>query len=59
MPRSFFGQDLLQAGRRLPRIAARLAVIPGLVEHGLFLGETVERVIVADGSGVRELLHGS
>ena len=40
-------------------LAARLAVIPGLVEHGLFLGETVERVIVADGSGVRELLHGS
>ncbi len=39
-------------------LAARLAAIPGLVEHGLFLGETVERVIVADGDGVRELIHG-
>ena len=39
-------------------LAARLAAIPGLVEHGLFLGETVERVIVADGDGVRELVRG-
>ena len=34
---------------------ARLAVIPGLVEHGLFAGSLVERVVVAGPDGVREL----
>lgn len=39
-----------------PAVLAReLERIPGLVEHGLFLGETVERVIVAGPEGVREL----
>jgi len=39
-------------------LAARLEAIPGIVEHGLFLGECVERVIVASGDGsVRELVH--
>jgi ribose 5-phosphate isomerase A len=37
------------------RLMARLAVIPGLVEHGLFAGSTVERVIVAGVAGVREI----
>ena len=37
------------------RLAAQLAVIPGLVEHGLFAGSGVERVVVAGPDGVREL----
>jgi ribose 5-phosphate isomerase A len=36
-------------------LAARLAAIPGIVEHGIFLAAMVERVIVAGASGVREL----
>jgi ribose 5-phosphate isomerase A len=36
-------------------LAAALAAIPGLVEHGLFAGELVERVVVAGPDGVREL----
>jgi ribose 5-phosphate isomerase A len=32
-----------------------LAAIPGLVEHGIFDGSRVERVIVAGAAGVREL----
>jgi len=39
-------------------LAARLAAIPGLVEHGLFLAPMVERVIVAGAAGVRELVRG-
>ena len=36
-------------------LAARLREIPGLVEHGLFLSDCVERVIVAGPGGVREI----
>jgi ribose 5-phosphate isomerase A len=36
-------------------LAGDLAAIPGLVEHGLFAGSLVERVIVAGPAGVREL----
>lgn len=39
-------------------LAARLAAIPGLVEHGLFLADMVERVIVAGAHGVREIARG-
>ena len=35
-------------------LARQLEAIPGLVEHGLFLAECVERVIVAGTGGVRE-----
>ena len=38
-------------------LAARLAAIPGLVEHGLFLAPMVERVIVAGAGGVREMVR--
>lgn len=38
-------------------LAARLAAIPGLIEHGLFLAEMVERVVVAGAGGVRELVR--
>jgi ribose 5-phosphate isomerase A len=38
-----------------PALARALEAIPGLVEHGLFLAEGVERVIVAGRDGVREL----
>ncbi len=37
------------------RLASELDAIPGLVEHGLFLGGWVERVVVGGTSGVREL----
>ena len=37
------------------KLSARLSVIPGLVEHGLFAGSLVERVVVAGPAGVREL----
>ena len=36
-------------------LARELEAIPGLVEHGIFLGERVERVIVAGSGGIREL----
>ncbi len=36
-------------------LAARLAAIPGLVEHGLFLSPTVGRVIVGGDGSAREL----
>ena len=36
-------------------LAARLERIPGLLEHGLFLSDCVERVIVAGAGGVREI----
>jgi ribose 5-phosphate isomerase A len=38
-------------------LAARLAAIPGLVEHGIFPGSMVERVVVAGTDGVRELVN--
>ncbi len=37
-----------------PGLAARLSAIPGLVEHGLFLRDMVERVVIAGSDGVRE-----
>lgn len=36
-------------------LAAALAAIPGIVEHGLFLAPMVSRVVVAGADGVREL----
>jgi ribose 5-phosphate isomerase A len=36
-------------------LAARLAAIPGLIEHGLFPADMVERVVVAGADGIREL----
>lgn len=36
-------------------LAARLDPLPGLVEHGLFPGDWVERVVVGGPGGVREL----
>jgi ribose 5-phosphate isomerase len=38
-------------------LAARLAAVPGLVEHGIFPGSMVERVVVAGAGGVRELVN--
>jgi ribose 5-phosphate isomerase A len=39
-------------------LAAELAAVPGIVEHGIFPGAMVERVIVAGGDGrVRELVR--
>ena len=38
-----------------PALAASLAALPGVLEHGLFLGDTVERVVVAGAGGVTEL----
>ncbi len=38
-------------------LAARLAAVPGLVEHGIFPGSMVERVVVAGADGVRELVN--
>ncbi|MGD9764721.1 MAG: ribose-5-phosphate isomerase RpiA [Candidatus Binatia bacterium] len=38
-------------------LAARLAAVPGIVEHGLFPAEMVERVVVAAPDGVRELVR--
>jgi ribose 5-phosphate isomerase A len=40
-----------------PALAAALDAIPGLVEHGIFPGTMVERVVVAGASGVREVTH--
>jgi ribose 5-phosphate isomerase A len=39
------------------RLAAQLAAVPGLVEHGIFDGSLVERVVVAGATGVHELTH--
>jgi len=39
-------------------LARELDAIPGVVEHGIFLGDLVERVVVAGEGGVRELTHG-
>lgn len=38
-------------------LAAELAAIPGLVEHGIFPGSMVERVVVAGVAGVHELVR--
>ncbi len=38
-------------------LAAELAAVPGLVEHGIFPGSMVERVVVAGADGVRELVN--
>jgi len=38
-------------------LAGRLSSIPGLVDHGLFLAELVDRVVVAGASGIRELIR--
>lgn len=38
-------------------LARALEQVPGIVEHGLFLAEMVERVIVAGADGVRELVR--
>ena len=39
-------------------LAAALAAVPGVLEHGIFLGTTVERVYVATADGsVRQLTH--
>ena len=38
-------------------LAAQLAAVPGLVEHGIFPGSMVERVVVAGADGVRELVN--
>lgn len=38
-------------------LATQLSAIPGLVEHGIFPGAMVERVVVAGIDGVRELTH--
>ena len=38
-------------------LAARLAAVPGIVEHGIFPGSMVERVVVAGEDGVRELVN--
>jgi ribose 5-phosphate isomerase len=35
----------------------RLANTPGIVEHGIFPGSMVERVVIAGLEGVRELVH--
>lgn len=40
-----------------PALARQLEAIPGLVEHGIFPGAMVERVVVAGPDGVRELTH--
>ena len=38
-------------------LATALKAIPGIVEHGIFLGELVERVVVAGAAGVHELVN--
>ena len=40
-------------------LATQLAQVPGLVEHGLFPAAMVERVVVAEPGGVRELVRGA
>lgn len=39
-------------------LAAALAAVPGVVEHGIFLGTTVDAVFVASTTGVRRLPGG-
>jgi ribose 5-phosphate isomerase A len=38
-----------------PALSAALSAVPGLVEHGIFPGSMVDRVVVAGETGVREL----
>lgn len=38
-------------------MAAALAAVPGIVEHGIFPGAMVERVVIAGLDGVRELVN--
>ena len=38
-------------------LASALDAIPGLVEHGLFLGSTVERAVIGSEEGIREIKH--
>lgn len=40
-------------------LAASLAAVPGIVEHGLFAGSMVERVVVAGADGVHERVNDS
>jgi ribose 5-phosphate isomerase A len=40
-------------------LATALSALPGVVDHGLFPGDMVERVVVAAPEGVRELTHAS
>ena len=40
-------------------LATQLQAIPGLFEHGLFLKEWVERVVVGGANGVREIPIGA
>jgi ribose 5-phosphate isomerase A len=40
-----------------PVLAAALAATPGIVEHGIFLGSTVERVVIAGTDGLREAVN--
>ena len=38
-------------------LATALATLPGIVEHGIFPGSMVERVVVAGLAGVHELVN--
>jgi ribose 5-phosphate isomerase A len=38
-------------------LAAELSAVPGLVDHGIFPGSMVERVVVAAPTGIREITH--
>jgi ribose 5-phosphate isomerase len=38
-------------------LAAALAATPGIVEHGIFLGSTVERIVIAGTDGLREAVN--
>jgi ribose 5-phosphate isomerase A len=38
-------------------LAAQLSAVPGLVEHGIFPGAMVERVVVAGAAGTHELVN--
>jgi ribose 5-phosphate isomerase A len=40
-------------------LGRELKTIPGLIEHGLFLGDRVERVIIGSKGGVREIVGAS
>ena len=40
-------------------LAGKLDAVPGLVDHGLFLGPWVERIVIAGESGIRELTRRS
>ena len=55
------GNTLLDADFGLIDDPAGLAIaldsVPGLVEHGLFLGSTVERALLGTADGVREITH--